>query len=56
MRILIVDDSYLERKELKSLLEKQGDCEMAPCGEMVQGMLDAGAHPFATRRSQIMLL
>jgi len=30
MRILIVEDTYLERKILKGLLQKYGDCELAP--------------------------
>jgi CheY-like chemotaxis protein len=34
MRILVVEDSYLERKGLKKLLEKYGDCEAAPNGEI----------------------
>ena len=34
MRILIVEDSYFERERLKKLLEKYGDCEAAPNGEI----------------------
>jgi two-component system chemotaxis response regulator CheY len=34
VRILIVEDSYMERKGLKKLLEPYGDCEVAPTGEI----------------------
>jgi len=33
MRILIVDDDYVSRTQLKSLLSAYGDCDAAPNGE-----------------------
>lgn len=33
MRILVVDDDYTSRTQLKSLLAAYGDCDVAPGGE-----------------------
>ena len=34
MRILIVEDSFLERNGIKELLKKYGECESAPNGQI----------------------
>ena len=34
MRILIVDDDYISRLKLKSLLSEYGDCDAVPDGEL----------------------
>lgn len=34
MRILIVDDDYISRLKLKSLLSEYGDCDAVPNGEL----------------------
>jgi len=39
MRILIVDDSYVTRTQIKSLLSGYGDCDTAPNGEIALQLL-----------------
>ena len=38
MRILIVDDDYVSRLKLKSLLSRYGDCDAVPDGELALKM------------------
>jgi two-component system chemotaxis response regulator CheY len=38
MRILIVDDDYISRLRLKSLLQKYGDCDAASDGDLAIAM------------------
>lgn len=39
MRILIVDDDYVSRVKLKSLLAGYGDCDAVPSGELALDMV-----------------
>lgn len=43
MRILVVDDDYASRTQLKSLLSRYGDCDAAPSGEIAL-LLATAAH------------
>ena len=40
MRILIVDDDYVSRSQLKGLLAKYGDCDSAPTGGIAMEMFE----------------
>ncbi|HPG41417.1 MAG TPA: response regulator [bacterium] len=49
MRILVVDDDYVSRTKLKSLLSAYGDCDAVPNGEMALEMFQkshADAMPY----------
>ncbi|MEI7892892.1 MAG: response regulator [Myxococcales bacterium] len=39
MRILIVDDDYVSRTQLKALLSSYGDCDAVPDGELALQMI-----------------
>jgi two-component system, chemotaxis family, chemotaxis protein CheY len=41
MRILIVDDDYISRSQLKALLAPYGDCDSAPCGRIGLDLFEA---------------
>ncbi|MBN2525599.1 MAG: response regulator [Deltaproteobacteria bacterium] len=41
MRILIVDDDYISRTQIKVLLLGYGDCDIAPNGEIALTLFDA---------------
>lgn len=41
MRILIVDDEYVSRSQLKALLSEYGDCDAAANGELALQMVHA---------------
>ncbi|MHC4871983.1 MAG: response regulator [Planctomycetota bacterium] len=41
MRILIVDDDYISRTKLKTILEEYGDCDASPTGEIALKMFVA---------------
>ena len=40
MRILIVDDDYVSRSQLKGLLTKYGDCDTAPNGSIAMELFE----------------
>ena len=40
MRILVVDDDYISRTKLKSLLSAYGDCDAVPNGEIALQMFE----------------
>ena len=40
MRILVVDDDYVSRTKLKSLLSAYGDCDAVPNGEIALQMFE----------------
>lgn len=41
MRILVVDDDFLTRSQLKALLSRYGDCDAVPNGELAYEMVVA---------------
>ena len=41
MRILIVDDDYISRTQIKALMLGYGDCDIAPNGEVALALFDA---------------
>jgi two-component system chemotaxis response regulator CheY len=41
MRILIVDDDYISRTQVKALMLGYGDCDIAPNGELALALFDA---------------
>jgi two-component system, chemotaxis family, chemotaxis protein CheY len=43
MRILIVDDDYISRTQIKALMLGYGDCDIAPNGELALSLF-AAAH------------
>ena len=41
MRILIVDDDYISRTQIKALMLGYGDCDIAPNGEIALALFEA---------------
>ncbi|MCK5579996.1 MAG: response regulator [Candidatus Omnitrophica bacterium] len=41
MRILVIDDDYVSRLKLKTLLSEYGDCDAVPSGEIGLQMFDS---------------
>ncbi|MBN2715599.1 MAG: response regulator transcription factor [Deltaproteobacteria bacterium] len=41
MRILIVDDDYISRTQIKALMLGYGDCDIAPNGNLALALFDA---------------
>lgn len=41
MRILIIDDDYISRSQVKALMMGYGDCDIAPNGEIALLLFDA---------------
>ncbi|MEI6873887.1 MAG: response regulator [Spirochaetota bacterium] len=40
MRILIVDDDYVSRSQIKALMSKYGDCDSAPTGVIAMDLFE----------------
>ena len=40
MRILCIDDDYVSRLKLKSVLSQYGDCDVAPSGELALELIN----------------